>query len=232
METLSNKLQPLGKRSILLELDKGAINGLNKMPIDIFDGIFLDKVNNNALILCVDIRNFSEFLCVNTDDSVFKLIKEFTVNLLSCINQFGYGCSFYKLMGDGALVIWDETNEKSVSEALSIYNSYTEFLAEELFKPFGDLGLSGALVEERVYKYEISAEVSQLKYRDYVGYGINLAYRLQVLTGFDTLILNERLANKGMIPFEIENSKNTLKQLGILKGLKEEDRQRVFLYKK
>ena len=52
---------------------------------------------------------------------------------------------------------------------------------EELFKPYPGLGLAGALVMDKVFKYEISAEASQLKYRDYVGYGINLACRLQGL---------------------------------------------------
>jgi class 3 adenylate cyclase len=158
------------------------------------------------------------------------LIKEFTSNLLSCIHQCGHGCSYYKFLGDGVLVIWDETNEDTINEALSIFELYTGFLDEELFKPFDGLGLGGALVQEKVFKYEISAEVSQLKYRDYVGYGINLACRLQSLAVCDVLVLNEKLVNSFPIPFRVNKSTRTLKDLLTFKGLMERDRKRVLFY--
>lgn len=69
--------------------------------------------------------------------------------LLSCVNQFGYGCSYYKLLGDGALVIWDETTPTTLGEAIMVFQTYTEFLGEELFSPYPELGLGGALVMEK-----------------------------------------------------------------------------------
>ncbi|MBN2811367.1 MAG: hypothetical protein JXP39_05685, partial [Spirochaetales bacterium] len=129
-----------------LELDSSALSGLHKMPVDIFDNVYLDEVKNDALILCVDIRNFSNFLRNNREDEVFRLIKDFTSNFLSCVNQFAFGCSWYKLLGDGALVIWDYTTRESVAEALQVFDTYTEFVNEELFKPYPGLGLGGALV--------------------------------------------------------------------------------------
>jgi len=224
------ELDSVEGRSISLELDLGAIVGLKKMPVDMFDGVFLGEAHANALVLCVDVRNFSDFLTAHDDDTVFRLIKEFTSNLLSCINQFGYGCSYYKFLGDGVLVIWDETNESTINEALYVFDSYTDFLSEELFKPHDSLGLAGALVQEKVFKYEISAEVSQLKYRDYVGYGINLACRLQTLAGSKELIINEALAKSGKIPFRVNETSKILHELHILKGLKDEDRKRVLFY--
>ena len=219
----------MNSRGISLELDKAAMAGLKKMPVDIFDDIYLGEVHNNALVLCVDVRNFSDFLCSQEEDIVFQLIKAFTSNLLSCINQFGYGCSYYKLLGDGALIIWDEANEDTINEALSLFEAYTEFVDEELFKPHEKLGLGGALVVDEVYKYEMSAELSQLKYRDYVGYGINLACRLQNLAESDELVINENLAKIG-VPFRIDKSPKIMRELRILKGLKKEDRKRVLFY--
>jgi hypothetical protein len=251
MESSALTQNPPSNKNIIIKLDPGAIIGLKKMPVDIFDGVYLGEAHNNALILCVDVRNFSDFLrsqeemltpfdglgltevlIEEKDDTVFTLIKGFTSNFLSCVNQFGYGCSYYKLLGDGALVIWDETNEKSVSEAITVFDTYTDFVNEELFKPFEGLGLAGALVKEKVVKYEISAEVSQLKYRDYVGYGINLACRLQSLAGADELVLNEPLAESGLIPFRYDKSPLMIKELHQLKGLKDNDRERVLFYKK
>jgi len=230
MDHLIQELNTSENKNVSLELDIGAIEGLKKMPVDMFDGHFLGEAHTDALVLCVDVRNFSDFLCSQEDDTVFMLIKEFTSNLLSCINQFGYGCSYYKFLGDGVLVIWDETNTDTVNEALYIFDSYTDFLDEELFKPFDSLGLAGALVKEKVFKYEISAEVSQLKYRDYVGYGINLACRLQALAGANELVLNETLAKSDMIPFKVNESPEIIKELHILKGLMEDDRKRVLFY--
>jgi hypothetical protein len=227
---LNNELVFLEKKQLVLDI--GAIEGLKKMPVDAFDNIYLGEAYNNALILCVDVRNFSDFLCSNMEEDVFKLIKEFTSNLLSCISQFGYGCSYYKLMGDGALVIWDTANENAINEALLIFDSYTDFLNEELFKPFANLALAGALVIEKVFKYEISAELSELKYRDYVGYGINLACRLQSLAHANELVLNEILTKFGTIKFRVDESNKTIRELRTLKGLKEEDREHVLFYER
>lgn len=215
---------------VCIELDGSATKGLHKMPVDIFDNDYLDEVKPAALVLCVDVRNFSSFLCANEEDTVFTLIKDFTSNFLSCANQFGYGCSYYKLMGDGAIVIWDDTNEQSVGEALSVFDTYVDFVNEELFKPFDGLGLAGALVTDKVFKYEISAETSQLKYRDYVGYGINLACRLQGLAKKDELILNHNLARTGLVPYITQSTQDIAHVLHHLKGLKEEDCQDLLYY--
>ena len=232
MIELLKELDSAEKTSRGLVLDIGAIEGLKKMPVDVFDGMYLGEVRNSALILCLDIRNFSDFLCDNDDNTVFKLIKEFTSNLLSCINQFGYGCSYYKLMGDGVFIIWDDTTQDTINEALTIFNLYTEFLNVELFKQYGTLSLAGALVSEKVFKFEISAELSELKYRDYVGYGINLACRLQTLATANELILNEILADKWSVPYTINETPRMQKDLSHLKGLKDEDRKRAFFYKR
>ena len=229
-KNLFNELDSVEKKNLGLNLDIGAIEGLKKMPVDVFDGVYLGEVHNEALVLCVDVRNFSDFLCSHAEETVFKLIKEFTSNLLSCINQFGYDCSYYKLMGDGAIVIWDKPVKTAIEEALTIFDLYADFLNEELFSSFDELTLAGALVVEKVFKYEISAELSELKYRDYVGYGINLACRLQTLAEANELVLNEALINTGNIPYEIKDSPKILKDVLLLKGLKDEDRRRVLFY--
>ena len=227
---LIKELDSVEQKNLGLVLDIGAIEGLKKMPVDVFEGVYLGEVFNNALVLCVDVRNFSDFLCSNEEETVFKLIKEFTSNLLSCINQFGYGCSYYKLMGDGAIVIWDKGTEDALGEALMVFQLYKDFLNEELFKPFNTMTLAGALVLEKVYKFEISAELSNLKYRDYIGYGINLACRLQTLAPANELILNEALVNANQVSYKVNESQKIQKDLLLLKGLKEEDRKRVLFY--
>ncbi|MDR3167505.1 MAG: hypothetical protein LBT93_06130 [Treponema sp.] len=214
-----------------IELDVSSLRALRKMPIDVFNGVYLGETKREALILCIDIRNFSVFLRENDEDAVFDLIKNFTSNFLSCVNQFGFNCSYYKLVGDGAIVIWDEATESHLVEAMTVFNEYREFLNEDLFVNTPILGLAGAMVLERVFKYEISAEASGLKYRDYVGYGINLACRLQTLADKNELIINKKLVVEKRVPV-VEKDKSTLSHnIAFLKGLKDEDRERVYKYK-
>lgn len=215
-----------------VELDASALQGLKKMPVDIFNNDYLDEKKPNALVLCTDIRNFSGFLRDHEERVVFKLIKEFTSNFLSCVNQFGYGCSYYKLLGDGALIIWDETTDVSVREALTVFDTYVEFLDTDLFYAYPQLGLGGALVSETLYKYEISAEASQLKYRDYIGYGINLAVRIQGLAQKNQLVISKSLARYGTIPIQTNQDPAILEELKRLKGLKEEDLECLYYYKR
>jgi len=213
-----------------VELDSSMLAGLKKMPVDIFDNVYVGDVKPNALILCVDVRGFSSFLCSHDEKAVFSLITSFTSNFLSCVNQFGYGCSYYKLLGDGALVIWDETTPTTLGEAIMVFQTYTEFLSEELFGPYPELGLGGALVMEKVYKYEISAETSALKYRDYVGYGINLACRLQGLAQKSELIINKNLVNLNAVTTVIKDAPALIEEANRLKGVFEEDKKTLYFY--
>jgi class 3 adenylate cyclase len=212
------------------KLEASTLKALKKMPVDIFDNIYIGETWANALILCVDIRNFSSFLRDNDENAVFSLIKEFTSNFLSCVNQLGCNCSYYKLLGDGAIVIWDEATRNNLREALEVFNVFTDFLDEDLFAESRGIGLAGAMVMEKVFKYEISAEVSSLMYRDYIGYGINLACRLQTLAEQDELIINSGLARSGLIPFT--QKEELPRALQLLKGVKEEDRTAVYMYKR
>lgn len=228
---LQTEIMPTHSESKVVELDALSIQALSKMPVDIFDNVYLGETRPHSLILCIDVRGFSNFMRSNEEKIVFSLITSFTSNFLSCVNQYGYNCSYYKLLGDGALVIWDKFDGTAIKEAVEIFKTYTEFADEELFKPYENLSLGGALVLDKVYKYEISAEASQLKYRDYVGYGINLACRLQNLAVGGELIVSKKLVDIGAIYAEKSNNPELLKKLRSLKGVKSEDQEDLYFYK-
>ncbi|PIE98430.1 MAG: hypothetical protein CR988_03180 [Treponema sp.] len=218
------------KENIMVELDRFTRAGLEKVPIDFFDGNYLGEAKEQALVLCLDIRGFSKFFRDNDEQVVFKLITSFTSNLLSCINQFAYGCSYYKLLGDGVLVIWDEFNDQALKEAVSVFTTYSEFSNEEFFTEFPSMGLAGALVLDKVFKYEISAEASQLKYRDYVGYAINLASRLEGVANKDELVVNKKLADTKKLKIKINDSDDMKTTLSLLKGLRAEDQEHAYFF--
>ena len=83
---------------------------------------------------------------------------------------------------------------------------------------------------DEVYKYEISAEASLLKYRDYVGYGINLACRLQGLALKSELIVNKALADLDALVTVRKDTRELLEEANRLKGLKKEDRATLYFY--
>jgi hypothetical protein len=214
-----------------VDLDESAIQALKKMPVDIFTGKYLGETKEGALILVIDVRNFSTFLRENDEDTVFRLIKDFTSNFLSCVNQLAYNCSYYKLEGDGAIVIWDSSEEACFNAAIDVFSEFTSFSNEYLFKNCPSLGIAGALVLERVFKYEISAEASGLMYRDYIGYGINLGCRLQNLAGKNELVINHRLIEEKHIPFIEKMDDDISRRASILKGLRDIDKNKVYMYK-
>jgi class 3 adenylate cyclase len=213
-------------------LDISSLQAFKKMPVDVFDGVYVGEVKPEALVLCIDIRNFSNFLCTYDENTVFRLVKDFSSNFLSCVNQFAYNCSYYKLLGDGALVVWDTATEDHIEEALLVFDEFSSFLNEFLFFPFPSLGIGGALVMDKLFKYEISAEASGIKYRDYVGYGINLACRLQTLAKKDQMMLNHKLAASTKVPFIEENIPELHIHLEHLKGLQEKDRISLYRYQR
>ena len=152
----SEDLRTLGlglKENGNVELDAAVLQGLKKMPVDIFDNVYIGQTEPEALILCIDIRNFSNFLCTHEEQTVFSMLTSFTSNFLSCVNQFGTNCSYYKLLGDGALVIWDSADSIAIEEAQMVFNSYLSFVKEDLFTTYPELGLGGALVQEMIYKF-------------------------------------------------------------------------------
>ncbi len=73
--------------------------------------------------------------------------------------------------------------------------------------------------------------MSSLKYRDYFGYGINLACRLQGIADKDRLIVNKILANKKYFDTIVSKDEKLLKELNGLKGLKDDDKGAVYFYK-
>ena len=83
---------------------------------------------------------------------------------------------------------------------------------------------------EQVYKYEISAEASALKYRDYVGYGINLACRLQGLAQKSELIINKKLADLNALTTVTKDAPALLEEAKRLKGVFVEDKHPLYFY--
>ena len=61
-----------------VELDSLTLEALKKGPIDIFDNVYLGETRPHSLILCIDVRGFSDFMCNNDETVVFGLIKSFT----------------------------------------------------------------------------------------------------------------------------------------------------------
>jgi class 3 adenylate cyclase len=175
---------------ILVEAD--VQREMARTPISLRDDSY-EKGYHDALALSLDLRGFSSFTKDANRDLVAAFIEKYSQELLAAVN--GYSASYYKLLGDGALVIWDEANPAYVDDCRDLFRLLREVVAELAASYGSSCSLAGGLTLDSLYKYEIFGECSGLKYRDYIGYGINIASRLQSIAGPGELLASPSVEN-------------------------------------
>ncbi len=201
------------------EIEATVIHEMKKTPISLRDGVY-EKRFLETLILCLDLRSFSSYARDQGRDEVKGFLERYTQELLAAINA--YAVSYYKLLGDGALILWDNPSRGDVDNAVELF-TLLRWVIGETGPAFGYRdSLAGALLVDEVYKYEIYAESSGLKYRDYVGYGINFAFRLQGAARSKELLSTRDLVERfGLAASQLpEGARPTSESM---KGIRERD---------
>ncbi len=179
---------PTGE-AVLVEAEVVAL--MERTPVSLRDEKY-DKGYRDALALCIDLRGFSTWSRDAEPPTVASFLERYSQELLAGVNWFAV--SYYKLLGDGALVIWDVASPGAVDAARELFRLLRE-VVEEVSSSYGSTcALAGALTVDSLYKYEIFGECSGLKYRDYLGYGINSAFRLQSMAAPGELLTSPALA--------------------------------------
>jgi class 3 adenylate cyclase len=184
--------EPIGFESCVEEeggtpvlVDADVIREMVRTPVSLRDDRY-EKGYVEALALCIDLRGFSSFALDAERDRVTAFLEKYSQELLAAVN--GYSASYYKLLGDGALIIWDNADAAAVDACRDLFRLLREVVAELAVLHGCECALAGALTLDSLYKYEIFGECSGLKYRDYVGYGLNIAFRLQSIAGAGELL--------------------------------------------
>ena len=212
-----------GERGEPVLVDAEVIREMVRTPVSLRDDRY-EKGYVEALALCIDLRGFSSFALEAERDRVRDFLEKYSQELLAAVN--GYSASYYKLLGDGALVIWDQAGAQDVEACRDLFRLLREVVAELAERSGSPCALAGALTLDTLYKYEIFGECSGLKYRDYVGYGINIAFRLQSIAGPGELLaspaVNERFALGAP---RLEAGRTPPK--GSIKGIRDEDREGI-----
>lgn len=200
-------------------VDAAVIREMVRTPVSLRDDIY-EKGYVEALALCIDLRGFSSFAASAERERVTAFLEKYSQELLAAVN--GYSASYYKLLGDGALVIWDEAGPESAEACRDLFRLLREVVAELAEAHRCDCALAGGLVLDELYKYEIFGECSGLKYRDYVGYGINIAFRLQSIAGRGELLGSPSVEARfrfGSAPLEASRKPTRAS----IKGIRDED---------
>jgi class 3 adenylate cyclase len=192
---------------------------MGRTPVSLRDDLY-SKGYHDSLALSIDLRGFSSFAKDTERDRVAAFLEKYSQELLAAVN--GFSASYYKLLGDGALVIWDDADEHAVEACRDLFRLLREVVAEIAGQYGSSCALAGGLTYDSLYKYEIFGECSGLKYRDYIGYGINIAFRLQSMAKSGELLANPAV-NLGfglgapLLPEERKPPRSAIK------GLKDED---------
>jgi len=174
-------------------VEPSVIREMERTPVSLRDDRY-DKSYVDALVLCIDLRGFSSYARDNDPDLVAAFLEKYSQELLAAVN--GFSASYYKLLGDGALVIWDKADAEAMSACSELFGLLSEVVDAVAHLHASNCALAGAATCGRLYKYEIFGECSGLKYRDYIGYAINCAFRLQSVAAAHELLGQATLAER------------------------------------
>jgi class 3 adenylate cyclase len=204
-------------RAVLVEAD--IQREMGRTPVSLRNDSY-EKGYHDALSLSLDLRGFSSFTRDTDRDLVAAFIEKYSQELLAAVN--GYSASYYKLLGDGALVIWDEAESAHVQDCRDLFKLLRDVVSELAASYGSSCALAGALTLDSLYKYEIFGECSGLKYRDYIGYGINIAFRLQAIAGPGELLASPSVQSRfaldaPLLPLSKKPPRDSIK------GLRNED---------
>lgn len=216
MACLDSDLEVEGS-PVLVEAD--VQREMGRTPVSLRDDSY-EKGYHDALALSIDLRGFSSFARDSDRDLVASFLEKYSQELLAAVN--GYSASYYKLLGDGALVIWDEAEARYVEDCRELFRLLREVVSDLAASYGSPCSLAGALTLDSLYKYEIFGECSGLKYRDYIGYGINIAFRLQSMAGPGELLASPAVETCFALGAPLLSPARKPPR-GSIKGLRDED---------
>ena len=182
-----------------------------------------------SFVLFADLRGFSDW-SLNTapehTTEVYDLISQGVVNMFVT-----YRYDFWKLLGDGVMLIWEgESNESDAADAAigaahelhSRYFSFKEDAPYEIPSGFGTAICGGFAT-----KYQSRTFFETIILQDYIGPVVNQAARLQTLAKPGQVLVNRRIQRATSVDwYSFENVTSKLgKRLTSLKGLSEFERE-------
>jgi len=210
-------------------VEPAVIREMERTPVSLRDDRY-EKAYVDSLVLCIDLRGFSSYARDKDPALVAAFLEKYSQELLAAVN--GYSASYYKLLGDGAMVIWDGADSEAMSACVELFDLLRDVVDSVAELHDSSCALAGAVTFGNVYKYEIFGECSGLKYRDYIGYAINCAFRLQSIAAAGELLGQGSLADR----YGIEAPRLDVERkppLSSIKGVREDDYEdiRVFTRK-
>jgi class 3 adenylate cyclase len=198
---------------------------MQRTPVSLRDDRY-EKGYVDALALCMDLRGFSSYARDNEPELVAAFLEKYSQELLAAVN--GFSASYYKLLGDGALIIWDRADADSMAACVELFRLLDEVVDCVAVLHGSSCALAGAVTQGSLYKYEIFGECSGLKYRDYIGYAINIAFRLQSMAGPGELLGQAASAGRfGVSAAPLPPERRPSRQS--IKGMRDEDYEGIVI---
>lgn len=176
----------------------------------------------NAVIAYADLRGFAHWSLKASPEQVTRVIEVVYDRVIQL--SFFYRHTFHKFLGDGFLLIWEEKDHGSLSEALrwalaasfEIHKRYW-YIARALNFP-SPLGFGIGVSCGEVIRIDPETFVPEINEPDFVGYPMNSGSRLQKLAGPYGTVLDRRGVREAMMsPSRVLRADNPVLRLELIK---------------
>lgn len=196
----------------------------------------------NVVALFCDLRGFSNW-CESVEiEQVESLMRTQFERVIQICNDHHH--DFHKFLGDGFLLVWEESSERTLHTCLAQALDATFHLHKKFWYLNNDIEHAlppgygvGISVGEAVL-LQPETFLSELNEVDFVGYPLNCAARLQTLAdGYGTVLCSEAVAlvesnNRELLHEDVRAfgrlllppNQSALEKASNMKGLRESDR--------
>lgn len=174
-------------------------------------------------VMFADLRGFSSWSLTATYDQISEIYEVLADRIAQMLLDYPF--SYWKLLGDGIMLVWEVAEQEDISAncaigaAYELHKKYWYYRKQSSYKLPNGFGI--AIAAGDIIKFSSTTFFESCVVNDYLGPTVNLAARLQTLAHPGQVLVNDRVAktsNSDWYKFEDVTSP-LMQQFSKLKGI-------------